>query len=109
MQGAVYLLNESGVVLNDYRFIWFKHGPYSDTLEYDSLGISAEDIASNFKFNLRVKEAIEIVKRDVGKNSTADWVEAVTSVHYISHYMYPSVDINSAVERLAILSPHLDY
>ena len=49
MQKAVYLLQNMGISVGDYRFLWYKHGPYSQTLQNDILNLqSAKDVNIDF-------------------------------------------------------------
>ena len=37
MQKAIYILQEAGIKVGDYDFLWYKHGPYSQGLQDDIL------------------------------------------------------------------------
>lgn len=49
MQKTIYLLQNLGISVGNYNFLWYKHGPYSQTLQNDILRLqSAEKIPVDF-------------------------------------------------------------
>ena len=49
MQKTVYLLQNMGISVGDYKFMWYKHGPYSQILQNDILNLqSVGDINIDF-------------------------------------------------------------
>ena len=66
MQKAVYLLQNMGISVGDYRFMWYKHGPYSQTLQNDILNLyGVDDIDINFSAD--AKKEIDILKSVIFK------------------------------------------
>ena len=86
MQKGIYLLQEMGVPAGEYRFSWYKHGPYSQSLLDDmhslnsdlgeiTLAPDAERAVNELKDALKVPEA--------SKYSPKDWAECLGSLHYL--------------------------
>ena len=49
MQKMIYLLHNKGISVGNYSFLWYKHGPYSQTLQNDILKLnSVPDIKLSF-------------------------------------------------------------
>lgn len=111
MQKAVYLLQNMGISVGDYRFLWYKHGPYSQTLQNDILNLkSVEDI--NIDFSSDAKREIATLKkaifRDGLKYDLCQWVECLGSLQYIKENLLPSsVEDETLLNELKIKKPHL--
>ena len=114
MQKAIYLLQEMGVPVGDYRFSWFKHGPYSQTLlddmhnapvsrqmDLSSLASDAEDSVEKLKHAL-------IAPSD-SKYSSEVWAECLGSIHYLKTNVFSHATDNQAVlKHLQKQKPHLN-
>ena len=112
MQKAVYLLQNMGISVGDYRFLWYKHGPYSQTLQNDILNLqSAKDV--NIDFSSDAKKEIEalksaIFKEGIGYNK-CQWTECLGSLQYIKESLLPSsVKDEAILDELMKRKPHLN-
>lgn len=111
MQKAVYLLQNMGISVGDYRFLWYKHGPYSQTLQNDILNLrGVEDIDINFSDD--AKREIETLKKVIFKEglkyNESQWVECLGSLHYIKENLLPSsAEEEIILDELKIKKPHL--
>lgn len=112
MQKAVYLLQNMGISVGDYRFLWYKHGPYSQTLQNDILKLqSIEDI--NIDFSYDAKREIEALKNAIFKDgleyNVCQWVECLGSLQYIKESLLPSsVEDETILNELKNRKPHLN-
>lgn len=111
MQKLIYILQEAGITIGDYDFIWYKHGPYSQDLQNDILTISEY---SNFdiKYSQDASEIIEKVKRSFNKNVEYPrtwWVECIASLQYLRVCVLP-IDSSEKdiLDELIKRKPHLD-
>lgn len=98
MHKAIYLLQELGTVCGDFNFFWHINGPYSHELHKSLLEIESKcseqeihDYSNGCVFNTKAEDAIKKLKGlfskagDYGYNS-ADWCEALGSIHFIKKY-----------------------
>lgn len=112
MQKAVYLLQNMGISVGDYRFLWYKHGPYSQTLQNDILNLqSEEDI--NIDFSSDAKREIKALKNAIFKEeleyNVCQWVECLGSLQYIKESLLPSsVKEEAILNELKTRKPHLN-
>ncbi len=111
MQKAVYLLQNMGISVGDYRFMWYKHGPYSQTLQNDILSLQRVDDI-NIDFSADAKREIETLKNVIFKKgleySESQWVECLGSLHYIKENLLPSsVGDEVILNELKKKKPHL--
>lgn len=85
MQKVIYILQEAGIRVGDYCFLWYKHGPYCQSLQDDILSLSdTPDIA--IKYSEDAKEVIERVKSVINMNveyARSTWVECLASLQYL--------------------------
>ena len=93
MQKTVYLLQNMGISVGDYKFMWYKHGPYSQILQNDILNLqSVGDI--NIDFSADAKREIRTLKNAVFKEgleyNLSQWVECLGSLQYIKESLLPS-------------------
>lgn len=112
MQKAIYLLQEMGVPVGDYRFSWYKHGPYSQALLDDMYRV---DKPSNTSLKLssdtkravlELKEALELPENT--KYSQKDWAECLGSLHYLKEHIFShSFNDENLLEELKKRKPHL--
>ena len=111
MQKAVYLLQNMGISVGDYRFMWYKHGPYSQTLQNDILNLqNVDDI--DIDFSADSKREIETLKNVIFKEgleyNECQWVERLGSLHYIKENLLPSsVGDETILNELKNRKPHL--
>lgn len=111
MQKAVYLLQNMGISVGDYRFMWYKHGPYSQTLQNDILNLyGVDDIDINFSAD--AKKEIDTLKNVIFKEgleyNESQWVECLGSLHYIKENLLPSTAGDETVlKELKNRKPHL--
>ena len=112
MQKAVYLLQNMGISVGDYRFLWYKHGPYSQTLQNDILNLqSTKDI--DVEFSSDAKREIRALKNAIFKEDlqydTCQWVECLGSLQYIKENLLPSSATDEVIlNELVIKKPHLN-
>lgn len=112
MQKAVYLLQNMGISVGNYRFMWYKHGPYSQTLQNDILNLqSVGDI--NIDFSSDAKREIRALKNAVFKEgieyNLSQWVECLGSLQYIKESLLPSsVEEGTILDELKNRKPHLN-
>ena len=111
MQKAVYLLEEMGVPVGGYGFYWYKHGPYSQSLQNDILSISAEpDVPFSISVdnNKSIKLLHDLMSKSV-EYPTSNWAEGLASLHYIKKNLLPkSASDEDVVNELEKRKPHLD-
>lgn len=111
MQKAIYILQEAGIRVGDYDFLWYKHGPYCQSLQDDILCLNGTP-SCNIKYSEDAKEVIERVKRVFNKNvkySRSAWVECLASLQYLRANIFPlSASKEDIVNALIRRKPHLD-
>lgn len=112
MQKAVYLLQNMGISVGDYKFMWYKHGPYSQTLQNDILTLqNVENISIDFSAD--AKREINSLKNAIFKEDlqydTCQWVECLGSLQYIKENLLPSSATDEVIlNELVIKKPHLN-
>lgn len=114
MQKGIYLLQEMGVPVGDYRFSWYKHGPYSQALLDDmhSANVS-ESAAYQIRFSSDTESAIKhlaatlIVPNGVAYSSE-QWAECLGSLHYLSKVIQSSASSDELISLLMKRKPHLN-
>lgn len=112
MQKAVYLLQNMGISVGEYKFMWYKHGPYSQTLQNDILNLrNTEEI--DIEFSSDAKREIEVLKNAIFKSdlkyNISQWVECLGSLQYIKENILPSsVGDESILKELEFRKPHLN-
>ncbi len=111
MQKLIYILQEAGITIGDYDFIWYKHGPYSQELQNDILNV-AECNSFNIMYSQDAQEIINKVKESFNKEvdySRTSWVECIASLQYLRTCVLP---INSSedlvLKELIARKPHLN-
>ena len=113
MQKSIYLLQDMGISVGDYRFMWYKHGPYSQTLQNDILNIkNTSDVYIKFSADAeKVIAALKAVifKKDINYNPS-QWIECLGSLKYIKDNILPSTFGDEKVlEELRKRKPHLNH
>lgn len=115
MQKMIYLLQNMGINVGNYSYFWYKHGPYSQTLQNDILSLRDSSNMPNIKISFS-EYANNVIKRlknaflKKGSNySEAAWVECLGSLFYIRESLLPSnADDNTILNKLKELKPHLN-
>jgi uncharacterized protein YwgA len=112
MQKTVYLLQNMGISVGDYKFMWYKHGPYSQTLQNDILNLRKTD-EINIEFSTDAKREIEALKSAIFKDGLeydiSQWVECLGSLQYIKENILPSsIEDESILKELESRKPHLN-
>ena len=112
MQKTVYLLQNMGISVGDYKFMWYKHGPYSQILQNDILNLqSVGDI--NIDFSADAKREIRTLKNAVFKEgleyNLSQWVECLGSLQYIKESLLPSsAEEGTVLNELKNIKPYLN-
>ena len=111
MQKAIYILQEAGIRVGDYDFLWNKHGPYCQSLQDDLLCLSGTpDIT--IRYSEDAKEVIERVKNVFNmkvKYSRSAWVECLASLQYLRANIFSlSASKEDIVNNLMARKPHLN-
>lgn len=112
MQKMVYLLQNMGISIGDYNFLWYKHGPYSQVLQNDIL--SEEDIKPiDLKYSNDAKKEIDKLKKAMAEEnlhySQAEWIECLGSLLYIKeNVLSSSSNEDDIIKELKKRKPHLD-
>lgn len=112
MQKTVYLLQNMGISVGDYKFMWYKHGPYSQILQNDILNLqSVGDI--NIDFSADAKREIRTLKNAVFKEgleyTLSQWVECLGSLQYIKESLLPSsAEEGTVLNELKNRKPYLN-
>ncbi len=87
MQKAIYLLQDMGVPVGDYGFIWYLHGPYSQSLQDDMYYEDGRDGAklTLFKeYTERIAQLHDVIHSKKNRSySVSHWVECLASLHYL--------------------------
>lgn len=112
MQKAVYLLQELGVPVGDYRYRWYLHGPYSQKLQddmYDERENSAEEFSDSDEYAGMVEKLGKLfASEEKGSYSLADWAECLGSMYYLSKRVLPSgAGEDEVLSKLKAEKPHL--
>lgn len=112
MQKSIYLLQELGLSVGDYDFKWYKHGPYSQSLQNDILNSSGiETVPISYSADAKVViEALKaIIFQDGISYDTCKWLECLGSLHYIKDNLLPSsASTEDVLTALESRKPHLD-
>lgn len=114
MQKVIYLLQNRGISVGNYNFMWYKHGPYSQTLQNDIWDLyGTDDIDVDVDFSVDAKREICALKKAVFKACTqydlCQWVECLGSLQYIKENILPSsADDASIIDELKQRKPHLN-
>ena len=90
LQKLVYLLEEAGRNVGDYNFSWYKHGPYSQKLQYDILDINEYNQAKNINYTEESKIVMKAIKKLIEAKkvyTTEERIETVSSLLYLKKYM----------------------
>ncbi len=110
MQKAVYLLERMGMSVDDYNFIWYKHGPYSQRLQDDACKIRPSSIkpvefTKSARENLSKLKTLVSLHSETGYSATY-WLEAIASLDFLT--TRKCMDEKKALESLKEVKPHLN-
>lgn len=110
LQKAVYLLENMGMEIGNYGFVWYKHGPYSQRLQNDAY--HAERNYEEVQFSDYAQEVLTKLKNyiKVGEETQYDasgWLEAIASLDFMVTRQF--MDDETALECLKSRKPHLKY
>lgn len=115
MQKIVYLLQNLGISIGNYSFMWYKHGPYSQTLQNDILNINnTPDKNIIFSDDAKIaftdlKNAIFLNDESVSNYSLKDWLECLGSVCYLKDNLIPlNTSDDDLLKELEHVKPHLN-
>lgn len=87
MQKGIYLLQNMGVPVGDYGFRWYKHGPYSQSLQDDMFyedGKAQDDIHLTDESTDALEQLHRVIHSNQrGNYSISHWTECLASIHYL--------------------------
>lgn len=111
MQKAVYLLQEMGVSVGDYDFMWYKHGPYSQNLQEDMYQANSKGRAE-VQFSSDAVKCInklhDLLNEKV-EYTISQWAECLASLHYLKENVFSEgTNPNEIVAELECRKPHLN-
>ena len=111
MQKGIYMLQELGVSVGNYGFSWYKHGPYSQSLQDEMLHAGNNDIE---RINLSdysekcIKKLHKLIHTET-EYEEKDWIECVASMHYIKNYLLSkNATDEQIINALTKKKPHLN-
>lgn len=87
MQKAVYLLQDMGVPVGNYGFRWYRHGPYSQSLQDDMYyedGHSCATLLLSKEYAESIDHLHDVIHApERGQYSISHWAECLASLHYL--------------------------
>ncbi|MCI9641284.1 MAG: hypothetical protein HFJ98_00590 [Eubacterium sp.] len=110
MQKAIYLLQEMGIMVGNYDFFWYKHGPYCQTLQDDILDLNCDDVLVNFSEDalIAITKLHDVLNEDVAYEQS-NWAECLASIQYLRSCIFPFyASDDDIVRELQNRKPHLD-
>lgn len=111
MQKAIYILQEAGIRVGDYDFLWYKHGPYCQSLQDDILCLNGIPHVA-IKYSEDAKEVIERVKKVFNMKveyPRSAWVECLASLQYLRANIFSlNASKEEIVDNLMTKKPHLN-
>lgn len=113
MQKAVYLLDNMGISVGDYGFMWYKHGPYSQALQNDILNCGNLREEKTIHYSADAQKAIAALKKAINKEGIHypqfRWVECLASMQYIrTRILFSSAGKDRVLEELKKRKPFLN-
>lgn len=108
LQKAIYFLENMGVDIGDYSFVWDTYGPYSLGLDFEASQLD-DAVEQEFSFSAFAEECFEKVKNILAqsvKYNCVLWMECVASLHYLKNVFRYDEDrvIDELVKRKSYLS-----
>jgi len=113
MQRLIYLLQELGVPIGNYGFMWYKHGLYSQQLQCD-MRCEDDNIDIYSKISKDNKESINTLRSIIQHEerreySMSYWVECLASLHHLRNYVLRyGAGLEGTIEELEVRLPHLN-
>ena len=111
LQKIVYLLENMGVHVGNYSFTWNKYGPYSIALDDDAYRCSQKKETQVVAFTKEALEAFNQIKEMISKKTTyedTNWLECISSLHYLKFVLRFSADENKILEELVCRKQYLN-
>lgn len=113
MQKAIYLLQDMGVPVGNYGFRWYRHGPYSQSLQ-DDMHYEDGRHCTTLSLSKEYAESIDSLHRVIhaverGHYSISHWVECLASLHYLRENLlsFNATD-EDVICELESRKPHLN-
>lgn len=109
LQKMVYIMENLGVHIGDYGFVWADFGPYSIALDDDAYRCYISPSIDGVKFSEWAKMGMEIVKQIIGEGKEYDekeWLERVASLHYLKYVF--KCHGNMVEKKLVEFKPYMD-
>lgn len=111
MQKAVYLLQEMGVSVGDYDFMWYKHGLYSYNLQEDMYQVNSQERAEvqlSTDTLKSISKLHDLLNEEVAY-SISQWAECLASLHYLKENVFSEgTDPDEIIKMLTEKKQHLD-
>ena len=108
-QKVVYLIENMGIRIGDYNYVWSKYGPYSCDLQRDILNTKG---SKDLNYSEAMSSALEKIKLMLDKKgafSDRDFLELVVSLHYVKEYEFDGFCTDEIViEQVMGRKPHLN-
>ena len=111
MQKLIYLLQEAGIIIGDYNFYWYKHGPYSQQLQNDILSTNTSKLYHiNYSENAnRIVSSIRNIINESNEYPTDVWAECLASLQYLRTNIFSINSSDDEIFReLKKRKPHLN-
>lgn len=112
MQKVIYILQEAGIRVGDYDFLWYKHGPYCQSLQDDILCLNNNTPSIKIRYSEDAKEVIGRVSKVFNMSveySRSSWVECLASLQYLRANVFSlNTSKEDIVKALVKRKPHLD-
>lgn len=111
MQKVIYLMQEAGLSVGGYDFFWYKHGPYSQTLQEDILGLGSVAIVdvkySDYALSFLSKLS-KLLNMTV-EYGESQWAECLASLKYLKTNIYSVDETDEKIsDELQKRKPHLN-
>ena len=110
LQSIVYLLENMGINVGDYGFIWDKNGPYSIALDVDAYYCPQKKVSKPVVFSGKALKAFVWIREMLSQRTVyndVSWLESIAALHYLEHVMrVPSnggLVIKELVKRMGYL------
>ncbi len=110
MQKMVYILENLGVHIGEYGFVWAEYGPYSIALDDDAYRCSVSPGMKDFKFSNWAEQGLDMVRKillDCKEDDKKNWLERIASLHFLK-YVDRYTEVGSAIGELVRRKPHMN-
>lgn len=91
LQNVIYLLENMGINIGDYSFVWGEYGPYSISIDFNAKKNNQEPENKNIVFSKMALEAFDIIKQYLSIQREYDqkkWIECIASLHYLKNVFH---------------------